>query len=154
MTQKITTFLSYNTGCEEAAELYIATFGNGKITSRTKGPDGGVFSVVFELFGQTYYAMNGGPSFTFSSGTSLFVACETQDEIDRYWAKLTADGGKEVMCGWCTDKFGVSWQIIPADLGSMLGNSDRAKAGRAQAAMMRMKKLDIAQLRAAFEGQP
>ena len=152
MSQKITTFLTYKAGCEEAAQLYIDTFGNGKIASTTKGPDGKVFSVVFELFGQTYYAMNGGASFSFSSGTSLFVSCETQDEIDRYWSKLTADGGKEVMCGWLTDKFGVSWQIIPADFGSMMSSPDRAKAGRAQAAMMKMKKLDIAQLRAAFEG--
>jgi predicted 3-demethylubiquinone-9 3-methyltransferase (glyoxalase superfamily) len=114
------------------------------------GPNGTVMSLTFEILGQTFMALNGGPSFKFSQGISLFVSCDTQAEIDRYYARLT-DGGQEVQCGWLTDKFGVSWQIIPKKLGSLLGASDREKAGRALQAMLQMKKLDIAALQRAFE---
>lgn len=152
----ITTFLTYDTQAEEAANLYTSVFG-GKIVSTMRYPAGGpkpegsVISVTFELFGQTFIALNGGPTFQFAQGISLFVSCETQSQIDQYWAKLTA-GGKEVQCGWLVDKFGVSWQIVPANLGALLGDKDPAKAGRAMQAMMPMKKLDIAALERAHAG--
>jgi predicted 3-demethylubiquinone-9 3-methyltransferase (glyoxalase superfamily) len=152
------TFLTYNNQAEEAVRHYLSIFEDGKITSTTRvpegapGPKGSVLSVTFELFGRPFYALNGGPSFTFSPGISLFVSCDTQAEIDRYYTKLTEDGGKEVQCGWLVDKFGVSWQIVPKDLGSMLGDSDPARSGRAAQAMMQMKKLDIAALKRAYDG--
>jgi predicted 3-demethylubiquinone-9 3-methyltransferase (glyoxalase superfamily) len=156
MTSSITTFLTYDTQAEAAAELYTSLF-DGKITDTMRYPAGGpkpegsVLSVTFELFGQTYVALNGGPSFTFSPGFSLMVQVETQAEIDRLWDALTENGGKEVQCGWLVDKFGVSWQIVPTQLGQMLSDPDKAKAGRAMQAMMRMRKLNIAELLAAFE---
>jgi len=147
----ITTFLTYDDQAEAAARLYTTLF-DGRITSTMPGPNGTVFAVNFELMGTPYIALNGGPTFSFSEGMSLFVSCDTQAEIDRYWEKLTADGGKESRCGWLVDKFGVSWQIIPKKLGSLLGAQDREKAARAMQAMMKMQKLDIAELERAFEG--
>ncbi|AKV01596.1 3-demethylubiquinone-9 3-methyltransferase [Labilithrix luteola] len=155
---QITTFLTYANQAEEAAKLYISAFENGRILDVSRAgkggplPEGTAFSVTFELFGQTFYAMNGGPSFSFSQGISLFVSCETQAEIDRYWTKLTENGGKEVQCGWLVDKFGVSWQIVPKILKDLIGDKDPAKAGRAMQAMMGMKKLDITALKRAHEG--
>ena len=155
---EITTFLTYNNQAEEAVNHYLSIFENGKITSTTRlpegapGPKGAVLSLTFELFGRTFYALNGGPSFTFTQGISLFVSCDTQAEIDRYWTKLTENGGKEVQCGWLVDKFGVSWQIVPKVLGSMISDSDPARSGRAVQAMMKMKKLDIAALKRAYDG--
>lgn len=150
MTTTINTFLTYDTQAEDAAKLYTSLFdGLIKDTSRHSG---GVFSVAFELLGQTYIAMNGGPSFTFAQGFSLMVQVDTQAEIDRLWTKLIENGGKESRCGWLVDKFGMSWQIVPRQLGSLLGNSDRAKAGRAMQAMMGMQKLDLGKLQAAFDG--
>ena len=108
--------------------------------------------MTFELLGQTYFAMNGGPSFTFASGFSLMVEVDSQAEIDRLWDTLTADGGKPVQCGWLVDKFGLSWQIVPRQLKGLLSDEDRAKSGRAMQAMMGMKKLDLAKLQAAFDG--
>ena len=157
MTTSITTFLTFDTQAEEAATLYTALFG-GRITDTTRypangpRPEGAVLSVTFELLGRTYYALNGGPSFTFSPGISLMVEVETQSEIDRLWKGLTADGGKEVQCGWLVDKFGVSWQIVPRQLKGLLSHGDRTKSGRAMQAMMGMRKLDIAKLQAAFDG--
>jgi predicted 3-demethylubiquinone-9 3-methyltransferase (glyoxalase superfamily) len=157
MTTSITTFLTYDTQAEEAAQLYTSLF-DGKIKDTARYPAGGprpegaVLSVTFELLGQTYIALNGGPSFTFGQGFSLMVQVETQAEIDRLWSKLTVDGGKEVQCGWLVDKFGVSWQIVPRQLFGMLSHKDRAKAGRAMQAMMGMHKLDLAKLQAAFDG--
>ena len=153
----ITTFLTFNDQAEEAAKLYTSLF-DGKIVSTVRRPpgapgkEGSVLTVTFEILGQTVVALNGGPDFTFTQGFSLLVNCDTQAEIDRYWAKLTADGGKEVACGWLTDKFGVSWQITPKALLTMIGDKDSAKAGRAMQAMMTMKKLEIAPLQRAFEG--
>lgn len=150
---EITTFLTYDDKAEEAANHYVSIF-DGKIVStmRAGGPGSAkVVSVTFEILGKTFIAMNGGPTFTFGSGISLFVACDTQEEIDRYWAKLT-EGGKEVRCGWLVDRFGVSWQIVPKTLGAMLGDPDPSKAGRAAQAMMKMQKLDIAALTRAYEG--
>ena len=157
MTTSITTFLTYDTQAEEAAKLYTSLFG-GQIKDTTRYPAGGpraegaVLSVTFELLGQTYIALNGGPSFTFGQGFSLMVQVDSQAEIDRLWKRLTDDGGKESQCGWLVDKFGVSWQIVPKQLGTMLSHKDRAKSGRAMQAMMGMRKLDVAKLQAAFDG--
>src|SRR5687767_7373701 len=118
---KITTFLTYDHQAEEAVRHYLSVFEDGKIVSTMPGPNNTVMSVTFELFGQRFIALNGGPTFTFSPGISLFVSCETQAEIDRYWSKLTAEG-KPVQCGWVTDKFGVSWQIVPRVLPELLGD--------------------------------
>jgi predicted 3-demethylubiquinone-9 3-methyltransferase (glyoxalase superfamily) len=159
MTTTINTFLTYDTQAEEAATLYTSLF-DGKITEIARYPAGGpkpegsVQSVTFELLGQTYYALNGGPSFTFAHGFSLMVQVDTQAEIDRLWKMLTEHGGKEVQCGWLVDKFGVSWQIVPRRLFGMLTHKDRAKSARAMEAMMRMQKLDLAKLQAAFDGAP
>lgn len=156
MTTSITTFLTYDTQAEEAAKLYTSLLG-GTIKETMRYPAGGpraegaVLSVTFELLGQTYVALNGGPTFTFGQGFSLMVQVDTQAEIDRLWAALTADGGKEVQCGWLTDRFGVSWQIVPRQLGGMLAHPNREKSGRAMQAMMGMKKLDVAKLQAAFD---
>jgi predicted 3-demethylubiquinone-9 3-methyltransferase (glyoxalase superfamily) len=155
---QITTFLTYNNQAEEAVRHYLSVFEEGRIVNTMRfgeggpGPKGSVLSVNFELFGRPFVALNGGPSFTFSQGISLFVGCDTQAEIDRYWARLVEDGGKEVQCGWLVDKFGVSWQIVPKALGEMLGDKDAAKAGRAMQAMMKMKKLDVAALKRAYDG--
>jgi predicted 3-demethylubiquinone-9 3-methyltransferase (glyoxalase superfamily) len=156
MATSITTFLTYDTQAEEAATLYTSLFG-GKMTETRRYPTGGpmpegaVLSVVFELFGQTYIALNGGPKFSFAQGFSLMVQVDTQAEIDRLWSGLLANGGKAVQCGWLLDKFGVSWQIVPRELGEMLSHRDRAKSGRAMQAMMGMQKLDLAKLQAAFD---
>ena len=148
----ITTFLAYNDAAEEAVRHYLSVFEDGKITSTMPGPNGTVMGVSFELFGRPFIALNGGPTFSFSEGTSLFVECDTQAEIDRFWSKLTSDGGEEGQCGWCKDKYGVSWQIIPKVLGKLFSDKDREKAGRAVQAMMKMKKLDIAALEKAHAG--
>lgn len=157
MTTSITTFLTYDTQAEEAAKFYTSLFGGTiKATTRypTSGPkaDGAILSLTFELLGQTYIALNGGPSFTFAQGFSLMVQVDTQAEIDRLWNKLTENGGKEVQCGWLVDKFGVSWQIVPKQLSEMLSDKDIAKSGRAMKAMMGMRKLDLARLKSAFDG--
>lgn len=144
--QKITTFLTFNDQAEAAAAFYCSLF-DGKITSTMPGPGGTVMAVNFELFGQGFIAMNGGPTFTFGNGTSLFVSCEDQAEIDRYWEKL-GDGGTEINCGWITDRFGVTWQIIPKNLPALL------EGGRAVPAMLKMKKLEIAALERARDAKP
>jgi predicted 3-demethylubiquinone-9 3-methyltransferase (glyoxalase superfamily) len=149
----ITTFLTYNDQAEAAVRHYLSIFEDGKIVGTMPGPDGKVLGVTFELLGQTFIALNGGPSFKFTEAFSLFVSVDTQEEIDRYWAKLTANGGKEVQCGWLVDKFGVSWQIVPKLLPKLFADKDREKAGRAVQAMMAMKKLDIAGLQKAFDGE-
>lgn len=157
MSTTITTFLTYDTQAEEAAKLYTSLFG-GTIKETMRYPAGGpkpegtVLSVTFELLGTKYIALNGGPTFTFGQGFSLMVQVDTQAEIDRLWTKLTEDGGKEVQCGWLVDKFGVSWQIVPRQLGDMLADGDKAKSTRAMQAMMGMQKLDLAKLKAAFDG--
>jgi predicted 3-demethylubiquinone-9 3-methyltransferase (glyoxalase superfamily) len=155
--QKITTFLTFNNQAEAAVNFYTSVFKNSKITSTSRygeggpGPKGGLMTAAFELDGQPFVALNGGPSFSFSQGISLLVNCETQAEIDDLWTKLTA-GGKEVACGWLTDKFGVSWQIVPTILGKLMSDKDPAKSGRVMQAMMQMVKLDIAALKRAHEG--
>jgi predicted 3-demethylubiquinone-9 3-methyltransferase (glyoxalase superfamily) len=156
---EITTFLAYkNNQAEEAVRHYLSIFEGGKIVSTMRagdagpGPKGSVLGITFELLGQTFFALNGGPTFTFSEAISLFVTCDTQAEIDRYWSRLL-EGGKPIQCGWLVDKFGVSWQIVPRVMTEMLTDRDTAKSDRAMRAMMQMIKLDIAALKRAFDGQ-
>ncbi|WP_291910493.1 VOC family protein [Chitinophaga sp. CB10] len=156
--QKITPFLWFNGNAEEATNFYTGIFNNSKVVSINRmpgqepGQQGPVFSTVFELEGQTFYAMNGGPQFSFTPAISLFVNCKTQQEVDELWEKLTADGGKEDRCGWLTDKFGLSWQIIPEQLGQYMADKDPAKSGRVMQALMGMGKLDIQALTDAYNG--
>ena len=150
--QKITTFLTFNDQAEAAMKLYTSVFG-GRITSENRqGKDGPLFGGSFEIDGQTFHVLNGGPTFTFAQGTSLFVRCETQAEVDDLWAKLTANGGEPGRCGWLKDPFGVSWQIIPTVLGQLLQDPDPARAQRAMKAMLGMSKIDIAALQRAADG--
>ena len=148
--QKITTFLTFNDQAEQAANFYTSLFKDSKIEDIMRAGDA-VMGVSFQLAGQHYNALNGGPSFTFTEGISLFVNCETQAEVDELWEKLTSDGGEESRCGWLKDKFGVSWQIIPSVLGEMLGDKDPEKAGRVMQAMLKMNKIDIKGLKDAYD---
>ena len=152
--QKVTPFLWFNDNAEQAINFYVSIFKNSKILNVTRNGDGGpdgkdvVMNANFQLDGQEFIALNGGPHFKFTEAISLFVSCETQKEVDELWAKLT-DGGEEGQCGWLKDKFGLSWQIIPTALGEALGDPDPAKAERALQAMLQMKKIDIQKLKAA-----
>jgi predicted 3-demethylubiquinone-9 3-methyltransferase (glyoxalase superfamily) len=154
--QKITPFLWFDSHAEEAANFYVSIFKNSTIKSVSRYGEGGpglkgtVMSVTFQLAGQDFMALNGGPLFTFTPAVSFFVNCESQQEIDELWEKLTA-GGEEVRCGWLKDKFGLSWQIIPTALGEMLQDKDPEKSKRVMQAMMQMNKLDIATLKRAYE---
>ena len=156
MQKKITTFLTYDGQAEEAANLYTSVFDDSRIVSTTRygeggpGAPGSVMSVTFELAGQEFFALNGGPSFSFTPGISLFVDCETQEEVDDLWERLS-EGGEKGPCGWLTDRFGVSWQIIPRTLGELLGDDDREKAQRVMQAMMQMSKIDISGLHRAYD---
>jgi predicted 3-demethylubiquinone-9 3-methyltransferase (glyoxalase superfamily) len=150
--QKITTFLWFDGDAEEAMKFYVSVFKNSKILSTMPGPDGKVLTGTFQLEGQQFMALNGGPHFKFTEAISLFVNCETQAEVDDLWNKLTAGGGAESQCGWLKDKFGLSWQIIPSALGRLLGDKDRVKAGRVMQAMLKMRKIDIAKLQQAYDG--
>jgi predicted 3-demethylubiquinone-9 3-methyltransferase (glyoxalase superfamily) len=147
---------------EEAARFYVSVFRNARIGRISRygeegfeihgRPAGSVMTVEFEIEGQNFTALNGGPHFNFNEAISFQIPCETQEEIDHYWERLSA-GGRIQQCGWLQDRFGVSWQIIPTTLPDMIGDSDKAKAARAMRAMLGMKKFDIAELRAAYEGQ-
>ena len=148
--QKITPFLWFNGQAEEAADFYVSVFRNSKIVS-LMGPKGKALSVTFQLEGQEFHALNGGPAHKFTPAISLFVSCETQAEVDELWSKLLAGGGREDQCGWLQDKFGLSWQIIPRILGELLGDKDREKANQAMQAMLQMKKIDIAKLKQAYD---
>jgi predicted 3-demethylubiquinone-9 3-methyltransferase (glyoxalase superfamily) len=154
--QKINVCLWFNDQAEQAMEFYLSVFKNskrGKIVrygAAGPGPEGQVMTVTFELEGMQFMGLNGGPQFKFTEAISLVVNCETQAEIDEYWQKLTADGGAESMCGWLKDKFGLSWQIVPPVLVQMLEDKDPARSQRVMAAMMKMHKLDIAKLKAAY----
>jgi predicted 3-demethylubiquinone-9 3-methyltransferase (glyoxalase superfamily) len=154
-TQKITTFLMFPHGLEDAVKRYVSIFEKygSKIVSSGKGPDGKMSSAELVLAGQTFLTFEGGPHFSFSQGISLFVSCETQEEVDELWTRLSADGGKEQQCGWVQDKWGVSWQIVPKILNELLSSPDRARAGRAVQAMLKMKKLDIAELKKAADSE-
>ena len=157
--QKITPFLWFDGKTEEAIKLYTSLFKNSKIVNITYWGEGSPFpkdqvmTGVFELDGQRFYAFDAGPQFKFTEAISFFVSCETQEEIDHFWNNLTRNGGEESMCGWLKDKFGLSWQIVPPMLGEMLTDKDRTKAGRVMQAMMGMKKIIIADLKKAYEGE-
>ena len=146
--QKITPWLWFDTEGEEAARFYTSVFPNSRIVdvarygSAGPRPEGMVMTVTFELDGQTFVALNGGPDFTFNEAISFQVSCETQDEVDEYWRALS-DGGEQGPCGWLKDRFGVSWQIIPTALPRLLADPDREKSQRVMAAMLNMKKIDI-----------
>jgi predicted 3-demethylubiquinone-9 3-methyltransferase (glyoxalase superfamily) len=148
--KKITPFLWFDTQAEEAMNLYVSTFKNSKVLGVTPGPNGRAMSVSFELEGQEFIAFNAGPDFKFTEAISLFVNCETQEEVDELWEKLSA-GGEKSRCGWLKDKFGLSWQIIPSALGELMGDKDPAKAKRVMEAMLKMNKIDIEGLRRAYE---
>jgi predicted 3-demethylubiquinone-9 3-methyltransferase (glyoxalase superfamily) len=146
----ITPFLWFDTQAEEAMNFYASIFGRSKVISVNRA-QGKVMSVRFELEGQEFMALNAGPMYTFTEAISFFVGCETQQEIDELWAKLTADGGAPGRCGWLKDKFGLSWQIIPNALPRMLGGKDAAKSTRAMHAMLQMDKLDVNRLQQAYD---
>lgn len=153
--QKITPFLWFNRNAEEAMNFYVSIFKDSKVLSVTRygdagpGPRGTVMSATFQLEGQKFYALNGGPEYHFTPAISLFVDCETQQEVDELWAKL-GQGGEPGPCGWLKDKFGLSWQIIPTVLGQLLGDKDPKKAGRVMQAMLQMSKIDIRGLQQAY----
>ena len=144
--QKITPFLWFDNQAEEAAKFYTRVFKNSRILNANP------MTVTFVLDGVEFMALNGGPHHKFTEAVSFFVHCKTQKEIDGLWKKLTAEGGQESQCGWLLDKYGVSWQIIPDDLGKLLGDKDRTKANRVIQAMLQMKKIDIAGLKKAYKG--
>jgi len=148
--QSITPFLWFDGNAEEAMNFYVSIFKNSKIVSTMPGPDGKIFTGTFQLEGQQFMALNGGPKYKFTEAISLFVNCETQAEVDALWNKLT-EGGAESQCGWLKDKFGLSWQIIPSALGKLLGDKDRKKAQAAMQAMLQMNKIDIKGLQDAFD---
>ena len=150
--QKITTFLWFDNNAEEAANFYVSVFKNSRIlktshyTEVGPGPKGSVMTISFELDGQEFTALNGGPQFKFTEAISLVVNCESQEEVDYYWNKLSTDGGREVECGWVKDKYGLFWQIVPEKLMHYLTDGDPALVNRVMQAMMQMKKLDIKKL--------
>jgi len=154
-SQTITPFLWFDTQAEEAANFYISIFKNSRILHVSRygdagpGPKGSAMVVNFQLAGQEFTALNGGPRFKFSEAFSFVVNCENQREIDEYWTRLTADGGQESMCGWLKDKFGFSWQILPIELGRLMTDKDPRKANRVMEALLKMRKLDVAALKAA-----
>ncbi|MFF8282630.1 VOC family protein [Streptomyces albus] len=153
--QKIKTFLWFDDQAEEAANFYVSLFDGSRIVEVTRyseagpGEPGSVMTVVFELAGQQYVALNGGPQFTFTEAVSLQVDCDSQEEVDSLWEKLTADGGRPGPCGWLRDKYGLSWQIVPRRLFELLADSDKRRAESVTRAMLGMGKLDVAQLEAA-----
>lgn len=155
--QKITPFLWFDSQAEEAMEFYVSIFKNSRIISVSRygeggpGPEGSVMTGTFILDGQQFIALNGGPVFKFTEAISMFVNCETQDEVDELWEKLS-DGGSKGQCGWLKDKFGLSWQVVPTELGTLLGDPDPVKSKRVMEAMLQMSKIDIAKLRLAYEG--
>jgi len=161
--QKITPFLWFNANAETAAKFYTSIFKQSKIGTIarynkagekvTRRPAGSVMTVEFQIEGQDFIALNGGPMFKFNESISFVVDCKTQKEVDYYWKKLTAGGGKEVQCGWLQDKFGVSWQIVPTALTKLMTSKDAAQNQRVMEAMLKMVKLDIKKLKAAAKGK-
>src|SRR6266436_8975944 len=160
--QKITPFLWFDNNAEEAVNFYVSIFKNSKVVTITRyseaaahaagRPKGSVMTAAFQLEGQNFVALNGGPHFKFTEAISFAVNCETQEEVDYFWEKLTADGGSTGRCGWLKDKFGLSWQVNPVFLGDMLADPDAGKANRVMKAMMEMDKIDIAALEKAAQG--
>lgn len=158
---KISPCLWFDGKAEEAARFYTALFPNSEITSIDRapgetpsGPKDMVLSVGFRLGGRSFIGLNGGPEFKFTEAISLSIDCEDQAEVDRYWDALLADGGEPSVCGWLKDRFGVSWQVIPRQLPHVLGSKDREAAGRALEAMLKMTKIDVAELERAYDGAP
>lgn len=156
--QKITPFLWFDGNAEEAVNLYTSIFKNSKMEAITRygaggpGPEGTVMTATFLLDGQKFMALNGGPHYTFSPAISFVINCQTQEEIDWFWEKLT-EGGEAVQCGWLKDRFGVSWQVVPTIMGELMTDKDAQKAQRVLEAMLQMIKIDIATLKRAYEGQ-
>ena len=160
--QRITPFLWFDHQAEEATNFYVSIFENSRVGSTARSdeegakaagrPKGSVMTVAFELDGQAFMALNGGPLFKFTEAMSLVVNCQTQEEVDHFWERLSA-GGQEVQCGWLKDRFGVSWQVVPTALVEMLQDKDPPKAKRVMAAMLKMKKISIEGLRQAYEGR-
>ena len=157
MAQQVSTFLMFEGDAEEAMTFYVSLFKNSRILNVTRygkggpGPEGSVMTATFQLDGQNFNALNGGPRFAFTPAISFLVNCETQEEVDELWERL-CDGGEPSQCGWLKDRFGLSWQIIPTALGEMLQDKDRARAQRVMKAMLQMRKIDIAGLKQAYQG--
>lgn len=155
---KITPFLWFDNQAEEAANFYVSVFENSRVGTIARygdagpGPKGSVMTVAFELDGQEFVALNGGPQFKFTEAISFVVNCKTQAEVDKFWRKLS-EGGQEGPCGWLKDRFGLSWQIVPSVLPELLNDPDPVKSKRVMEAMLEMKKIDIAGLRRAYDGQ-
>jgi predicted 3-demethylubiquinone-9 3-methyltransferase (glyoxalase superfamily) len=156
LMQKITPFLWFDNQAEEAARFYVSIFKNSRIVGVTRygeagpGPRGSVMTVTFELDGQEFIALNGGPHFTFTEAISLSVDCKSQQEVDEFWRRLS-EGGEEGQCGWLKDRYGLSWQINPTILGEMLSDPDPEKSRRVMEAMLKMKKIDIGRLKQAYD---
>ena len=156
--QKVLPFLWFDGRAQDAAEFYAGTFDGCRVVDVMRygeggpAPAGSVLTVTFEIQGQRFAALNGGPHYTFTPAISFMVHCQTQDEIDRYWARL-AEGGRPMRCGWITDRFGVTWQIVPVALQAMLSSAEKAATARAMGAMMQMVKLDLPALQRAFDGR-
>ena len=156
--QKITPFLWFNDKAEEAMNFYVSIFKNSKVVSISRygeagpGPKGSVMTATFQLDGQEFTALNGGPQFTFTEAISFYVDCKTQQEVDELWDKLSA-GGEKGQCGWLKDKYGLWWQIVPSILGELLQDKDAAKAKRVMEAMLQMSKIDIKTLQQAYAGK-
>ena len=161
--QKITPFLWFDNQAEEAAIFYTSIFNEsaigaaanyeGEAAEKVNRPKGTVMVVDFEIAGQKFIALNGGPKFKFNESISFVIDCKDQAEVDYYWSRLTADGGEESMCGWLKDKFGLSWQVVPTVLGDLIGGSDKEGAQWAMHSMLQMKKLDIQKLQDAYDGK-
>ncbi|MBK9207266.1 MAG: VOC family protein [Anaerolineales bacterium] len=151
--KKITPFLWFDSQAEEAMNFYVSLFKNSKVNSVSRGPDGKAFTVAFELDGQEFMGMNAGPQFKFNEVVLRLVNCEDQAEVDYFWNALTADGGEESMCSWCKDKYGLSWQIVPKQLGELMGDPDPEKSGRVMQAMLKMKKIIVADLKKAYNNE-
>ena len=155
--QKIKTFLWYDANALEAVKFYVSIFKNSKVLEVTRygeagpGPKGSVMTIEFQLEGQRFIALNGGPHHQFNEAFSLFVSCQSQEEVDYFWNALTADGGEESQCGWLKDRFGFSWQIIPDRLMELLTDPDPGRSQRAMGAMLQMKRIDIAELERAAD---
>ncbi|RYZ96786.1 MAG: VOC family protein [Sphingobacteriaceae bacterium] len=157
--QKIIPFLWFDNNAQEAIDFYATIFKDVKIVQEVcngkgwPGPEGSLLTAIFEIEGQKFQVLNGGPQFKFTEAISMFAVCNTQQEIDEKWEKLTADGGEESQCGWLKDKFGLSWQIAPQILGDMIADKDPEKAARVMQAMMQMVKIDIQKLQDAYDGK-
>lgn len=156
--QKITPFLWFDNNAEEAMNFYTSLFDNSEVKNIMRngaggpGPEGSILTASFTLHGQEFVVLNGGPQFRFNESVSFVINCESQEEVDKYWDALTADGGQESRCGWLKDKFGLSWQVVPTGMFRLLQSPEREKSARAMQAMMQMSKLDINVMQKAFDG--